>query len=101
MTLKERPLCVFTHNKNPIYLEPFYAEKKSNHHIKGKNEIGLKDFNFIKCVGIGGFSRVYLVQKKDNGKMYALKLIDKKFIEENKKQGIVKNERNIMTIMQG
>ena len=36
-----------------------------------------------------GFSRVYLVRKKDNGKFYALKLIDKKFILENSKEIIV------------
>ncbi len=56
----------------------------------------MDDFNIIKCVGLGGFSRVYLVQKKDSAKMFALKLIDKKFIIENSKQVIVHNERNIM-----
>ena len=44
-----------------------------------------EDFHLVKCIGLGGFSRVYLVQKKDTGKMYALKLIDKKFIIQNKK----------------
>jgi len=38
---------------------------------------------------MGGFSRVYLVQKKDTGKMYALKLIEKKFVQINKKEVIV------------
>lgn len=33
--------------------------------------------------------------------MYALKLIEKNFIKTNKKEVIVQNERNIMTIMQG
>ena len=32
--------------------------------------------------------------------MYALKLIEKKFIQENKKEIIVQNERNIMVQMQ-
>lgn len=31
--------------------------------------------------------------------MYALKLIEKKFILTNKKEVIVQNERNIMTMM--
>ena len=48
--------------------------------------MGIKDFILLKCIGVGGFSRVYLVKKKDNGKFYALKLIDKKFILDNKKE---------------
>ena len=37
-----------------------------------------------------------MITKKDTGKMFALKLIDKDFIIKNKKQIIVQNERNIM-----
>lgn len=62
-------------------------------------KVGLKDFIFIKNIGIGGFSLVYLVKKKDTGKFYALKLIDKEFIIAKKKQQIVLNERNIMTLL--
>jgi serum/glucocorticoid-regulated kinase 2 len=57
-------------------LEPFYCSG-----IHGSSEkIQLKDFIFIKNIGIGGFSLVYLVKKKDTGKFYAMKLIDKDFI---------------------
>lgn len=38
-----------------------------------------------------------MITKKDTGKMFALKLIEKEFIVKNKKQIIVQNERNIMT----
>jgi len=61
--------------------------------------INLKDFKLLQCIGIGGFSRVYLVQHKANGKFYAMKLIDKKFILDNEKECIVQNERNIMAII--
>lgn len=44
------------------------------------DKVSLKDFIFIKNIGIGGFSLVYLVKKKDTGKFYAMKLIDKEFI---------------------
>ncbi|CAD8069240.1 unnamed protein product [Paramecium sonneborni] len=76
-----------------LELQPFYSQP-----IQTKR-VGLKDFSLIKCIGVGGFSRVYLVRKKDNGKFYALKLIDKKFIFENSKEIIVQNERDIMTKM--
>ena len=39
---------------------------------------------------------VYLVKKKDTGRFYAMKLIDKTFIVDNNKMNIVKNERDIM-----
>jgi serine/threonine protein kinase len=48
---------------------------------------------------VGGFSRVYLVKKKNTGRIYAMKLIDKEFILKNRKQGIVQNERDIMTVL--
>jgi len=48
-------------------------------------KVGLKDFVFLKNIGVGGFSLVYLVRKKDTGKFYALKLIDKEFIIAKKK----------------
>ncbi|EAR98079.1 Serine/Threonine kinase domain protein (macronuclear) [Tetrahymena thermophila SB210] len=119
LTLPERPLDPLF-NKSLI-LEPFYGETSVTNSASSSfnpsilayqstsqtdksqqpYQVSLKDFHFIKCVGMGGFSRVYLVQKKDNGKMYALKLIEKKFILTNKKEQIVQNERNIMTMMQG
>jgi serum/glucocorticoid-regulated kinase 2 len=65
-----------------------------------RGRVSLKDFIFVKCIGVGGFSRVYLVKKKSNGKFFAMKLIDKEFILKNKKQGIVQNERDIMTVLE-
>ena len=42
--------------------------------------IQLKDFKFIRCLGSGGFSLVYLARDKVKGNLHALKLIDKAFI---------------------
>ncbi|CAD8095504.1 unnamed protein product [Paramecium sonneborni] len=67
--------------------------------IQSEQKVCLKDFIFLKNIGVGGFSLVYLVRKKDTGKFYALKLIDKEFIIAKKKQQIVLNERNIMTLL--
>ncbi|CAK73848.1 unnamed protein product (macronuclear) [Paramecium tetraurelia] len=76
-----------------LQLQPLIAQSAS-----GKR-VNLKDFALVKCIGVGGFSRVYLVRKRDNGKFYALKLIDKSFIMENQKEVIVQNERDIMVKM--
>ncbi|CAD8195624.1 unnamed protein product [Paramecium octaurelia] len=75
-----------------LNLQPFYGTPQ-------QSKITLKDFIFVKCIGVGGFSRVYMVKKKSNGRFYAMKLIDKEFIIQHKKQGIVQNERDIMTVL--
>jgi len=50
-----------------------------------KGKIGLNDFKLIKCLGSGGFSLVYLVRDRFEGRYYALKLINKKFMIESQR----------------
>lgn len=57
-------------NIRPVFYKPISSVKK----------IQISDFKFIKCLGCGGFSTVYLVKGNFNGKYYALKLISKSFI---------------------
>jgi serum/glucocorticoid-regulated kinase 2 len=45
----------------------------------------LKDFEIIKCIGTGGFSRVFLARLKANGVLYALKLMEKEGLFETGK----------------
>ncbi len=40
-------------------------------------KLGLKDFDFIRCIGMGGFSKVYLVREKSTATYFAMKLIEK------------------------
>lgn len=42
----------------------------------------MRDYILIKCIGVGGFSRVYLSKSKDDGYFYAIKIIDKKSIKQ-------------------
>ena len=37
--------------------------------------LNLTDFEILKCIGSGGFSKVFVVRLKINGQLYALKLI--------------------------
>jgi hypothetical protein len=39
-------------------IEPIF----NNEEISNSKRVGLKDFHFVKCIGVGGFSRVYLVR---------------------------------------
>ncbi|CAD8112967.1 unnamed protein product [Paramecium primaurelia] len=86
ISLKNKDLMIL--DKQTIKLQPLYPEYTQ--------KLSLKSFHFLLCVGIGGFSRVYLVRSKNNGRFLALKLISKQFIIEHQKQQIVQNERDVM-----
>ena len=75
--------------ENKAVLFPFFKEKKDP---SKKNRIKRRDFEIIKTIGRGGFSKVYLgnysresrllipcilVRAKDNGKFYCLKSMKK------------------------
>ena len=48
---------------------------KSGDH--SSSSINKQDFKILKVVGRGSFGKVYLVQKKDNDKLYAMKTLKK------------------------
>jgi serine/threonine protein kinase len=61
-----------------------------------QEKVSLSSFEIVKCIGTGGFSKVFLCRFMETGIFYAMKVIDKEFIVKNKKKKIVMNERNIM-----
>lgn len=65
------------------------------YHPRNKR-INMKCFDFMKLIGSGGFSKVFLARNKINGGYHAIKLIDRYFINSNNKEGIILNERNIL-----
>jgi serine/threonine protein kinase len=61
-----------------------------------KKQITIGDFELIKVIGRGGFSKVLLCRKKDTGRLYAMKVIRKsKLIIENKVKPIL-SERSVL-----
>jgi serine/threonine protein kinase len=65
-----------------------YEEIQSNNYFR--------NFEIIKCVGSGGFSKVYMV--RGFGKLMAMKVINKEYILSNDKANIVNNEKTILSI---
>jgi serine/threonine protein kinase len=53
--------------------------------LRNKKEGTLERYKILKCLAIGGFSKVYLVRSLVDGKFYAMKVMSKKFIFENEK----------------
>jgi len=64
-----------------------------------ENEVCLEDFEIIKVIGKGGFSKVLEVRKKSSAAIYAMKIIKKSFVIGNNKVKEIMIERHILTKM--
>lgn len=58
--------------------------------------MSLEDFEFGPTLGSGSFGQVFKVKFKLNSKSYALKKLDKEFINKNKKQKNLLREKKIL-----
>eukprot|EP01083_Nonionella_stella_P083671 231419_1 len=58
------------------------------------------DFEFLKVIGRGSFGKVMLVRKKDNHKLYAMKILKKKAIIARRQIEHTKAERRILQSLQ-
>lgn len=56
----------------------------------------IQDFELGKIYGVGSYSKVVRAKKKDTGIVYALKIMDKKFITKENKTAYVKLERIVL-----
>merc|ERR1719427_2525269 len=54
------------------------------------------DFEMLKVIGRGAFGEVRLVQKKDTGHVYAMKMLRKKDMMEKEQVAHVRAERDIL-----
>lgn len=54
-------------------------------------QVKLSDFEIVRCIGTGGFSRVFLSRYQPTGKFYALKLMEKEGLLDSGKECVVTN----------
>lgn len=59
-------------------------------------EVSVDDFEIIKTVGKGGFAMVCKVKKKDTGKIYAMKMMNKNKVSGQRQLQCLIAEKNIM-----
>ncbi|KAI4384070.1 hypothetical protein MLD38_009838 [Melastoma candidum] len=61
-----------------------------------QENFSIQDFELGKMYGVGSYSKVVRAKKKDTGMVYALKIMDKKFITKENKTAYVKLERIVL-----
>jgi len=62
-------------------------------------KLTIDSFTLMCVIGKGSYAEVILARKKDTGKIYALKILKKKKIEQRNQKDHVRTERNILTEM--
>ena len=79
------------------------AEKRLQHAIKEteflrlkRSRLGVEDFDALKVIGKGAFGEVRLVQKRDTGHVYAMKVLRKSAMVEKEQVAHVRAERDIL-----
>ncbi|XP_020093549.1 3-phosphoinositide-dependent protein kinase 2-like isoform X1 [Ananas comosus] len=61
-----------------------------------QEQFSINDFELGRIYGVGSYSKVVRAKKKDTGNVYALKIMDKKFITKENKISNVKLERIVL-----
>jgi len=64
-----------------------------------KKKMSYNDFEHLKLLGTGSFGRVLLVRKKDNKKLYAMKILLKSYLKRYHQEEHTKAERDLMVSM--
>ena len=59
----------------------------------------INDFTTLKVIGKGSYGKVLLVEKKDDKKIYAMKILKKKAMIKRNQVAHIKTERKIMELV--
>lgn len=73
-----------------------YALRETEFLRLKRTRIGRDDFESLKMIGRGAFGEVRLVQKKDTGHVYAMKILRKQDMVEKEQVAHVRAERDIL-----
>jgi len=77
-----------------------FDEEESTIFSKNKQTVTKDDFELLTVIGKGSFGKVMQVRKKDDGKIYAMKVLRKDTIIARKQVSHTKSEKNILMKIQ-
>jgi len=70
-----------------LYFARMPATEKRRHFVNDilnqKSYLSANHFEFLHVIGRGGYSKVVCARKKDSGRLYAIKIMNKKLLEDN------------------
>lgn len=72
------------------------AQRESEYLRLKRSRLGVEDFDPLKVIGRGAFGEVRLVQKRDTGHVYAMKILRKADMLEKEQVAHVRAERDIL-----
>ncbi|XP_041443519.1 serine/threonine kinase 38 like S homeolog isoform X1 [Xenopus laevis] len=78
-----------------------HARKETEFLRLKRTRLGLEDFESLKVIGRGAFGEVRLVQKKDTGHIYAMKILRKADMLEKEQVAHIRAERDILVEADG
>jgi len=61
----------------------YVAKEELEEEKSSKQTPSLRNFEFIKVLGTGGFATVYMVRKRTTGMLYAMKLVKKDGVKQD------------------
>ena len=64
--------------------------------ILNNSKVGFNSFEILDCLGEGSFGKVFKVKMKSNGQIYAMKVINKKFLLKNNQLRYAITECNVL-----
>ncbi|XP_068231586.1 serine/threonine-protein kinase tricornered isoform X2 [Palaemon carinicauda] len=73
-----------------------HAQKETEFLRLKRSRLGVEDFEALKVIGRGAFGEVRLVQKKDTGHVYAMKILRKADMLEKEQVAHVRAERDVL-----
>jgi serine/threonine protein kinase len=77
------------------HIENHNSNTRTSTQNEGK-QISKHDFDELKLIGKGSYGRVLLVRKKQNKKLYAMKIMEKNLIKLNRQEDHIMSERSIL-----
>jgi len=75
-----------------------YVKSKQKLHQKSSTS-SLKHFTHYHIIGMGGFGKVWLVENKGNGNLYALKVIHKRKLLNSRQERSILREKELLQLL--